>query len=235
MIITSLISGLLSLACYYSGFASDIQGQTKRIDAAKLPVESASASDFVSKGWVIEEEINGDLNGDSIPDVAVKLVEEKHPDFDEANPPERRRALLILFKLPDGRLRRAAVANKVLQCTRCGGAFYGMIESPANIEIAKGALIIRQDHGSREITSETYRFKFDPQIKRFALIGMDISVYDRVSGTSSDDSVNFLTGVKITTVKRYDKKRDADVTVSEKRERIVVKKRFIEDVDALYQ
>lgn len=235
MTITSLIPGLLLFLCHASGFASGAQDQIKRIDAAKLPVESASAGDFVPQGWVIEEEVNGDLNGDSILDVAVKLVEEKPRDFDENNPPERRRALLILFKLPNGRLRWAAIADKVLQCTRCGGAFYGMSESPADVEIAKGVIIIKQDHGSREITSETYRFRFDPRTERFALIGMDIGAYDRMTGVSSDESTNFLTGVKITTVKRYHENRGGEVTVSEKRERIVVKKRFIEDVEALYQ
>ncbi len=235
MTITSLLPGLLLFLCHSSGFASGAQDQIKRIDAAKSPVESASASDFVPQGWIIEEEANGDLNGDSIPDVAVKLVEEKPRDFDENNPPERRRALLILFKLPNGRLRWAALADKVLQCTRCGGAFYGISESPAEVEIANGVIIIKQDNGSRELASETYRFRFDPRIKRFALIGMDIGVFDRMTGGSSDESTNFLTGVKITTVKRYHQKRGDDVTVSEKRERIVVEKRFIEDVEALYQ
>jgi hypothetical protein len=235
MTTTSLIPGLLLLLCHSSGSAPFAQDQVRLIDAARLPVESASASDFVPRGWVIEEEINGDLNGDSIPDVAVKLVEEKPPDFDENNPPERRRALLILFKLPNGRLRRAAIASKVLQCTRCGGALYGISESPAEVEIARGVIIIKQDHGSREVTSETYRFRFDPRTERFPLIGMDVGVYDRMSGESSDESTNFLTGVKITTIKRYDEKKDAHVTVSGKRERVAAKKSFIEDVEALYQ
>jgi hypothetical protein len=96
-------------------------------------------------------------------------------------------------------------------------------------------IIIKQDHGSREVTSETYRFRFDPLTERFPLIGMDIGVYDRMTGTSSDESTNFLTGVKITTIKRYDEKKDAHVTVSGKRERVAAKKSFIEDVEALYQ
>jgi len=55
MTIASLIPDLiLLLVCHSSGFATDIQDQIKRINAAKLPVESASANDFVPKGWIRE-------------------------------------------------------------------------------------------------------------------------------------------------------------------------------------
>src|SRR5262249_50371340 len=156
MTITSLIPDLiLLLVCHSSGFATDIQDQIKRINAAKLPVESASANDFVPKGWIIEEEVTGDLNSDSIPDVAVKLVEEKSPDFDEGNPQERQRALLILFKLPNGRLQRVAIADKVLQCTRCGGAFFRGDKTPAHIQNSKGVVITKHEHVARHKKTRT--------------------------------------------------------------------------------
>ncbi len=226
MTITSFAPGLLLIAVHYLGFASDAQEQIKRIDAAKLPVESATAGDFVPKGWEIEEEINGDLNGDSIPDVAIKLVEEKPPDFDESNPPIRQRALLILFKLPNGRLRRVAFADKVLlyQC-QCHGSLYKQ-----DIEIAKGVIIISQCAGGSIITAETDRFKFDSRTKRFALIGMDYDFWNMREDRGYSESTNFLTGVKITALQRYDERKNANLTISKKRERIVSKKRFIEDV-----
>jgi len=227
MTITSFTPGLLLIACHYLGFASDAQEQIKRIDVAKLPVESATAGDFVPKGWEIEEEINGDLNGDSIPDVVIKLVEEKPPDFDESDPPIRRRALLILFKLPDGRLRREAFADKVLlyQC-QCHGSCYKQ-----DIEIANGVIIISQCEGGTIITAETDRFKFDSRTKRFALIGMDYDFWNMRDDWGYSESTNFFTRIKITTVKRYNEKKNTDVIVSKKRGRIVTKKRFIEDVE----
>ena len=225
MTITSFTPGLLLIACHYLGFASDAQEQMKRIDAAKLPVESATAGDFVPQDWVIEEEVSGDLNGDSAPDVVIKLVEKKAPDSDGLNPPFRQRALLILFKLPNGRLRRVAFADKVLRCGLC------MEDDPPEIEIAKGMIIITLDYGGHAVANETYRFKFDSRTKRFALIGMDYEVLNLRDDRGYEESTNFLTGVKITALQRHDERKNADVIVSKKRERIVTKKRFIEDVE----
>ena len=107
-------------------------------------------------GWVEEEKILGDLNGDALPDLALKLVQ---ADTQANNESElgRRRALVILFKNKNNKLRRVAVANRVLQCTSCGGAFYGVAEAPANVQINKGILIVNQDHGSRVVTQTTFR------------------------------------------------------------------------------
>jgi len=227
MTITSFTPGLLLIACHYLGFASDAQEQIKRIDASKLPVESATAGDFVPKGWEIEEVVNGDLNGDSIPDVVIKLVEEKPPDFDKSNPPIRQRALLILFKLPDGRLRRVAFADKVLQYQcQCRGSC-----ERQDIEIAKDVIIIGQCDGGTIMTDETYRFKFDSRTNRFALIGMDYDVVNMRDEREYHESTNFLTGIKITTAGRYNEKKGTLAPASKKRERIVTKKRFIEDVE----
>jgi len=136
--------------------------------------------------------------------------------------------LLILFKLPDGRLRRVAFADKVLQCGFC------MEDDPPDVEIAKGVIIITLVYGGHAMSNETYRFKFDSRTERFAMIGMDYDVLNLRDDRGYSESTNFLTGVKIATVKRYNEKKNADVIVSKKRERIVSKKRFIEDVESLY-
>src|SRR5215210_5477555 len=127
-----------------------------KIDAAKLPRAAASVREFVPSGWVIEAQVEGDLNRDAIPDLAVTLVERMPANADKDNPPERQRALLILFKTEDGKFNRAALANKVLLCTRCGGAFFGVVETPTHVEISDGVLIVRQEYGSRELMEETF-------------------------------------------------------------------------------
>ena len=225
MTIASFTPGLLLIACHYLGFAFDAQEQIKRINAAELPVESATAGDFVPRDWEIEKEVNGDLNGDSAPDVVIKLVEKKAPDSNDLDPPVRRRALLILFKLPNGRLRRVAFADKVLQCGFC------MEGAPPDVEIAKGVIIITLDYGGHAVANETYRFRFDLRTERFALIGMDYDVLNLRDDRGYSESTNFLTGVKISTVQRYNEKTDSNLIVSKKRKRIVTKKRFIEDVE----
>src|SRR5689334_22404442 len=118
-----------------------------RIDAAKLPRTAATVREFVPAGWTVEAQVEGDLNKDAIPDLAVTLVEQMPAGADKDNPPERERALLLLLKTAGGKFSLAALATKVLACTRCGGAFYGVGESPANVEINNGVLIIQQDYG----------------------------------------------------------------------------------------
>ncbi|MFN0086895.1 MAG: hypothetical protein ACKVX9_16005 [Blastocatellia bacterium] len=204
----------------------------RQIEAARLPMEAVTAEAFVPAGWMIEGRIEGDLNKDAAPDLALKLVEVLPPDADRENPPERLRALLLLLKTEAGNLRRVALAGKVLLCTRCGGAFYGVAESPANVAIENGVIVVRQEYGSRELTQETLRFRYEPASGRFVFIGMDRSVTDRLTAVTTIESSNFLTGVKLTTTERYDDNRNRKPTVSGRRERLFVKKRFIEEVEA---
>ncbi len=210
----------------------------QKIDSARLPSVAATAREFVPPGWLIEAQTEGDLNRDSIPDLAVTLVEKMPADADKSistgGPPERGRALLILFNTPDGRLSRAALAEKVLLCTRCGGAFFGGVETPSNVEINNGGIVIKQEYGSREVTQETLRFRYDPEPKRFVFIGVDVKSYDRLTGESLMESSNFLTSVKLTTKSKVNPKTDKEVAVSNTRQRVRFKKKFIEDVAAPY-
>jgi hypothetical protein len=186
--------------------------------------------EFVPKDWMIEAQIEGDLNRDGISDLAVTLVEKQPADADKDNPPERQRALLILFKAADGRLSRAALAGKVLLCTRCGGAFYGVAETPTNVAINNGVVVIKQDYGSRELTEELFRFRYDPEPKRFVLIGADVKTFDRATGEGVTESTNFLTSVKLVTKTKLNQKTDKTVTTSNAQQRVNRGKKFIEDV-----
>ena len=97
----------------------------------------------------------------------------------------------------NGKLERVAVAQKLLQCTGCGGAFYGVMEAPSSIMIENGVLLVEQDHGSRNVTDTVYRFRYAPAVKRFRLIGLDVSDNDRASGQTVSTSTNYLTGDRI--------------------------------------
>lgn len=202
------------------------------LDPASLPQTASAISDFLPRGWMIEAQISGDLNRDSIPDLAVTLVEQMPANADKDNPPERQRALLILFKTSDGKFNRAALANKVLLCTRCGGAFYGVAETPTTVKINNGVLIVSQEYGSREVTEETFRFRFEADSKRFALIGADLRSYDRATGKTLKESTNFLTGVKLQSKGQMAQDTDKETPVSNKRLRISRKKKFLEEVAA---
>lgn len=204
------------------------------IDANRLPKTAATVNDFVPRGWEVEAQIAGDLNRDSILDLAVTLVEQMPANADKDDPPERQRALLILFKTADGKFARTALADKVLICTRCGGAFYGSAETPTTVEINNGVIIVTQDYGSRETTTETYRFRYEPGSNRFAFIGVDLNTHDRLTGQTLKESTNFLTGMKQTTKSQMIEDSDKEKTVSKTTQRVSRSKKFIEDVAARY-
>ncbi len=202
------------------------------IEVAKLPLTAESVREFVPFGWTVEAEISGDLNRDSISDIAVVLVEQMPANADKENPPELERALLLLFKTADGKFSRAGLATKLLLCTRCGGAFYGMVETPVNVEIKNGVLIVKQEYGSRELTQQTYRFRYEPEAKRFLWIGADLRGYDRMTGETQTESTNFLTGVKMTTASKANEKTGKDIVITNKSQRVSRAKKYLEDVVA---
>ncbi|MFN0111641.1 MAG: hypothetical protein ACKVZH_22495 [Blastocatellia bacterium] len=209
-----------------------------RIDSVKMPKTAANVGEFVPRGWQVEAQVSGDLNRDSIADLAVTLIEQmpapSGKNADKEDLPERQRSLLILFKTSDGKFNRVALAEKVLLCTRCGGAFYGAAETPTTVEINNGVIIVTQDYGSREITKETYRFRHDSESNRFAFIGVDLESYDRANGQTLKESTNFLTGVKLVAKSQMAENSDKETTISKTSQRVSQGKKFIEDIAARY-
>jgi len=194
------------------------------IDKSKVPAEAEIPAKFAPSGWKIEEQAIGDLNGDGVADYALKLVEDKPATDSEGMATERERALVIVLQT-GGKLVRAAIADKLLQCTHCGGAFYGVSEAPANVAIEKGVIVVDQDHGSRNLTNTTYRFRYDQATKKFVLIGFDYVDADRLTADLVSESTNYSTAVRITT----GEKGERDI---KKRSIVPKKKTSLEDIDA---
>jgi len=197
---------------------------------SSIPVTAKTPGEFIPAGWTIEEQISGDLNGDGRTDVALKLVQaQTHPSAD--GPTERQRALLILLRESKDQWRRAALATKLLQCTTCGSALYGLQKAPAAIAIQKGTLIVKQDHGSRNLLEQTFRFRYEAKIDKFLLIGVDLTDRDRATGALVEESTNLLTGQKTVTKAQFDKRAQKYVTSSSSRSRVSVPPAAIENID----
>jgi hypothetical protein len=201
------------------------QAEAGTLDESRVPAEGNNTKQFAPSGWKIEEQVAGDLNGDSRPDFALKLVEDKAEKNSEGDPTERGRALVIVLATPEGKLKRAGVADALLQCTRCGGAFYGVVEAPAEVKIEKGVVVVEQEHGSREVSNVTFRFRYDPATQRFVLIGYDFGNVDRLTASIATESTNYVTGARVVT--RGKGQRDTKT-----RSTIPKKKVFLEDVNA---
>lgn len=226
-----LICALLLLSPPAASPAQDGGGGAP-FDKTKLPETGRSAADFVPAGWALEEQVAGDLNSDGVPDLALKLIQEKPAGAKEDEVVERRRALVVLFRGQDGALRRAGVADKVLQCTSCGGAFYGVVEAPAEVKIERGVIVVSQEFGSREVTEHTYRFRYDAALARFVLIGFDSTSRDRLTASVTQESTNFLTGKKITTVSTPPKTARGRDTVRTSTQAVARKRTPMEEVDS---
>ena len=128
------------------------QDDRTTIQKSLVPMSGKDTRDFIPKGWKLEEQKSADLDGDSNADYVLKLIEDKPAKTADDVVNDRARALLILMSDATGKLSRAALADKLLHCTGCGGAFYGVVEAPAEVEVdAKGVIVVSQDHGSREV------------------------------------------------------------------------------------
>jgi hypothetical protein len=182
-----------------------------QIQPERLPTQANKLQDFAPVGWQVEKTIEGDLNKDAVNDAVLVLIEALPANADKDNPPERQRALLALLKTADGKWIRAGVAPKLLLCTRCGGAFYGVIEAPVEIEIGKGVIVVQQEFGSRNVTIQTFRFRYDAATRKFGLIGLDLSDRDRASGEVKEESSNFLTGIKTATKSQMSEKGEEKI------------------------
>ena len=199
------------------------------LELSKVPQQGKTPQDFVPSGWKIEDTVRGDLDKNGSEDVVLQLVEAGPDSNAEGEVLEHARALLVL--LTEGAtLRRAGASNQVLYCTTCAGT----LSTPGavgQVKLQKGVLLIEQSSGSREMTHSLLRFRFEPKDKRFLLIGEDIERTDRAVGSTDKVSTNLLTGQRLSEKLQFDEKQNKNVTLSTKKEKVPVKKVFLEDVN----
>lgn len=193
-----LVIGSFVLVALLTPAASFAQDPQIAFDRTAVPATAVKVEGFVPRGWKIEEQIKGDVTADGVSDILLKLIEDKPKKEDEFV--DRNRVLVIAVADGKGGFRNAAVADKLLQCTSCGGAFYGVVDAPADVTIEKGVIVVNQEHGSREVTNTTLKFRYDEQPAMFILIGYDYATRDRANGNVYSESTNYLTGKRITSI-----------------------------------
>jgi|BarGraIncu00421A_1022006.scaffolds.fasta_scaffold45730_1 hypothetical protein len=222
---------VICLILFLPAFPSAAQDSVRVVLNEKLvPQAGSKVSDFVPKGWKIEQELRGHLNADSLEDIVLQLIEGKPEQNSKGEYQDRYRVLVILLKAPDGKYRRAAVAGKLIQCTGCGGVL-GSGGAGADLKIVKGVLLVSQLSGSREATDHLRRIRYDGQTGRFLLIGEDIDEYDRGTGKSVVTSRNYLTGQQVIEKKQFNQKLNKYVTLGKQSKELDKKQISIEDVD----
>lgn len=153
--------------------------------------QKQNPSDFIPKGYVIFEKINGDLNKDGIEDCVLiikgtdksKIITDQYRGKLDRN----RRGIIILFNKKG--LYKLVVRND--NCFSSENEDGGVYFAPElSVEIKKGNLYIHYGHGRYGYWQYTFRHKnLD-----FELIGYDASNGGTV--INSETSINFLTNKK---------------------------------------
>ncbi len=164
--------------------------------AATAPPAHAdgSVSSFVPAGFKLARSKAVDLDGDGRSDRALVLRRTR-----AGQGGARPRRLVILRGTGGGRFAGAGTGKRILLCTRCGGAFFGVATPPIRLSVKAGSLVVRQESGSREVTTQTFRLRL--RAGATTLIGYDERVRDRLTGGVTATSTNLLTGertVKVT-------------------------------------
>lgn len=205
--------------------------ERRYIDESKIPTEGLTPTDFIPPGWMIEDAVSNDLNGDHKRDLVLELIELPSLKTDEEPAPVRSRALVILLRTKSGGFHRVALAKRLLRCPTCFGAMAGEEGSGADIRIVKGVITVEEIWGARETVKTELRFRFNPRSKHVELIGEDIEHFDRGTGSKLNISSNYLTGVKLIEQQEYDRQSERFIKISTKSQRIPKIKRFIDDMD----
>lgn len=85
------------------------------------------------------------------------------------------------------------MTSDMLPCSRDGGIAGGV-----QVNIKNGVISISVFTGSRELTTEVFRYRYESPTDKFRLIGYDTSERDRALGkTISSFSINYLTNIQI--------------------------------------
>ena len=173
---------LLSLTWVITGF-----GQAK---------EKQEPSDFLPKGYVLLEKINGDINKDGIADciLLIKATDKANiviNRFDEKVDRNRRGIIILLNKIDHYEL-----ALKNYECftseNEDGGVYF-----PPELSIENGNMYVHFAHGRYGYWQYTFRYKNSD----FELIGYDEGYKSDFSSdwvTFDEESINFLTKKKLT-------------------------------------
>ncbi|MNR11689.1 hypothetical protein D3C85_1280000 [compost metagenome] len=154
--------------------------------------QSKNLSDFLPKGYLISEKVNGDLNKDGIEDIILiikgtsksKIIKDEYRGELDRN----RRGIIVLFNKKDN----FELASKNYDCFSSENEDGGVYFPPElSVEIKKGNLCVHYGHGRYGYWKYTFRFKNSD----FELIGYDASNGGAV--IDSETSINFLTKKKL--------------------------------------
>jgi hypothetical protein len=194
----SVVLALVCLLASTAVRASSDDDSAPPVAFPTLPAQAQTKAGFVPKGWVVEKESSGDLNGDGVPDwmLVLQMSDPKNviknsglgPDELDTNP----RMLVVAFADKSTNKVSLALANHTL----IPRLTHPTMEDPLeNAAIVKGTVQVSisffMTAGSWYTTQNKFMFRY--QDGCFKLIGYDSTEIKRNTGEMSTVSVNYLT------------------------------------------
>lgn len=154
--------------------------------------EKKKPSDFIPKGFVLFNEVEGDLNSDGRKDhvLIIKGTEKDKIITDEylGKLDRNRRGIIILFRTEDNSYKKILENNNCFSSENEDGGVYYAPEMEVSID--KNNLYVNYRHGRYGYWTYTFKFRNND----FQLIGYDASSGGPI--VQNETSINFLTGKK---------------------------------------
>lgn len=179
-------------------------GQLSNIPEVRYPLLTASAGNaegFVPAGWRLEQQVQGDLNGDGRADIAfvVRMADPanlvRHDILGENPLDTNPRILGIVFAGPGDGYRLAAQARTLIPRREIPVQTDPLDPEDHGLEIARGTLKLRLSRfmsaGGWGAGSTSFTLRW--QGGAFRLIGFDYSNVQRNTGCMTAFSLNYLT------------------------------------------
>lgn len=184
-----------------------------------LASEGPRAASFVPRGWVLEQQAEGDLTGDRRPDLAI-LIRQQRPDDAEHD-----RALVVVERGADGVYARIGVGTRFLLCSSCYGSVAGTVGAPL-LSIRRRELHVGQLSGNREARERSLRFRLDAESGRLHLVGEELHAWDRVDHRGTRTVTHHLARTR--TIERYasDERRGRETRTIETQQAVDVGERL---------
>lgn len=164
----------------------------------KIPVE---AQEFIGKNDHAIALETADLNGDGTMDFI--LVTEPKTATTMGEDEENERALMILTRDAEGKLKLAKSNKQVIYCKSCGGAFGDPFDS---VEARRNGFTVYNYGGSAWRWGEHYRFKYSRIDKTWQLVRAEEISYNSLDPEKT-------TKTKILTPKKFGKIDIADFKI----------------------
>lgn len=186
VMIIALLSGCSSVNAVKPMDNNNTSTNIQQNNEALIPNHGQSLEAFIPEGWEIKASIKGDLNQDSLPDIAAVI--QKKEDIDSSFP----RIIIVLFQEQNKSYTLSVKADKAILKANEGGVWGDPFDS---IVFDEGSILLNFYGGSNWRWYSQYRFRF--QDDSWVLIGVTLGSY--FTGTTTEENAdvedyNLLTG-----------------------------------------